>query len=355
MQREIGSNFWLDPNAKYSNTDHLSIHRFHLSGSDAVWLSTGRSSITYAIRHIRPDGRKKIAVLPYFTCHTVIQPFINEGYEVIPYSVREDLTVDPEALIKLVKSCGATVLLFHHYFGFRTFPSLLSELHALGATVIEDRTQCLYSAFPAMNADYTVSSLRKWCGVPDGGFAICREGSFDDKPSEPDEALEAAKLKASYAKFDYIRNYRGEKNSFLQFYKDAEEILTSRSCPYRIGKHSALIQQNLDVEELKRQRRSNFSVLLQAMRPHWKLPFCELPDGVVPLYFPFYAPDRAGVQAVLRENDIYAPIVWPQPEQYSVLDPSAQELYAHLLCIPIDQRYDTDDMQRVLDCLERFQ
>ena len=354
MQREIGSNFWLDPCAAYPCKADPEPQMFHVGGADSAWLSTGRSAITYALRHIRCSGAKKTALLPPFTCHTVIQPFLNEGYEVVPYTVREDLTTDPKRLLEMVCTYRPSVLLFHHYFGFQTFPDVMADLSELGVTTIEDRTQCLYSGFPQYSADYTVASIRKWCGVPDGGFAVRKSGQFSDKPTVPDHALEQAKLKASYAKYRYICDNVGDKSAFLQMYREAEDILTAQNQLYSISNTAKLVQMNLQIDCMKQHRRNNFATLHRHLRGKWKLPFASLPDDVTPLYFPFFAEDRAEVQDQLRRKDIYAPIVWPQPEQYDAPNAAAMNLYEHLLCIPIDQRYDTEDMYRVIDALEHL-
>lgn len=327
---------------------------FHIGGTDYVWLSTGRSSIAYALRHLRSNRAKKVALLPPFTCHTVIEPFLNEGYEVVPYTINEDMTTSPAALLETVYEYKPDVLLFHHYFGFRTFPDVMAELAACGVTTIEDRTQCLYSGFPQSGADYTVASIRKWCGVPDGGFVVRKNGTFSDKPSVPDAALEQAKLDASYAKHCYIRENRGEKAAFLQKYREAEEILTAQKEFYRISDTANLVQLNLDTDDLIQRRRNNYAILLEHLSGKWKVPFRDLPAEATPLYFPFFAEDRAEVQDQLRQKDIYAPIVWPKPAQYGALNAAALHLYEHLLCIPVDQRYDADDMCRVLDVLEHL-
>jgi hypothetical protein len=80
--------------------------------------------------------------------------------------------------------------------------------------------------------------------------------------------------------------------------------------------------------------------------------FDYLPDEVVPLYMPVLAEDRTAVQLYLRENLIYAPVIWPKAEGILHLSEDTQYLYDHMLCIPVDQRYSEDDMKRIVSCLK---
>ncbi len=77
----------------------------------------------------------------------------------------------------------------------------------------------------------------------------------------------------------------------------------------------------------------------------------ELPDGVVPLYYPLFSEDRNSLQAMLRDEQIYAPIIWPFPDRMPSICKEAQTLYEHMICLPLDQRYDEDDMMRIVNCI----
>lgn len=63
--------------------------------------------------------------------------------------------------------------------------------------------------------------------------------------------------------------------------------------------------------------------------------------------FPILCDDREKIQKLLVKNAVYAPIIWPKNEIFSRVSEKVEYVYEHLLCIPIDQRYDTDDMERI--------
>ncbi len=361
MLSEIGSNFWINPNEELKDLPLGTPEQFGCKGNDFVWLSTGRSAISFAIKTIeeRNPQLKKSAVLPPFTCHTVIEPFLNADYEVYHYPINEKLETSADLILQCVKDHDAAVVLFHRYFGFNTVKgsdSLCRELREQNKFSIEDCTQCLYDGKNKSDADFFVGSIRKWQGTPDGGFAVCREGEFQDKPKQPDTPLEQAKIKASYAKYKYLFDHEGEKPAFLQLYREAEDILIAQDGFRSISPTSQKMQSNLDVCFLQNRRRENFQILLlgladfQDVRPM----FDRLNADIVPLYFPILTKDRAALQAHLVQHAIYAPVVWPKAECLGEVCKEAEYLYQHLLCIPIDQRYDKDDMNRVLETINQF-
>jgi dTDP-4-amino-4,6-dideoxygalactose transaminase len=361
MLSEIGSNFWLDPSQKLCKQTIGTPEQFRCKGSDFVWLSTGRSAIKFVIKTIeeRKPGLKKIAVLPSFTCDTVFEPFIKAGYEVFYYPIEKDLTTTSNAILKTVFDHDASIVLFHRYFGFDTLDGnvdkMCEALRSLGKYSIEDCTQCLYSDIPRAKSDFTVGSIRKWIGTPDGGFAVCRDGEFKDKPKETDLKLEKAKVKASYAKYRFLFLHEGDKSEMLSMYREAEDILDKQGGFYAISEMSEKVQANLNKADLIKKRRENFSILncslTNAVKPVFAL---GINDKEVPLYFPILVEDRTSLQKYLVSNAIYAPVVWPKDEAQFAQCDGAENAYQHLLCIPIDQRYDADDMNRIVKVINNL-
>ena len=357
MLREIGSNFWLNPNEMLIDAPLGTPAQFNCNGEDYVWLSTGRSAIRYVIQTIekRCAEIKKVAVLPSFTCDTVFEPFLKADYQVYYYPVGMDLNTSSEAIRQVVFEHNASIVLFHRYFGFDSLDlqidAFCDEMRKMGKFTIEDCTQCLYSDISRSTADFFVGSIRKWTGTPDGGFAVCREGVFGIKPQVTDIQLEEAKVKASYAKYRYLFENSGDKSKMLALYRCAEDILDEQIGFYAISDTSSKVQSNLDVYELKRKRRNNYNILSTSLGASVQPLFPAINGIEVPLYFPIFVEDRASLQKYLVQNAIYAPIVWQKNEVQSIVCEGAENAYQHLLCIPIDQRYDADDMQHIIEVL----
>lgn len=359
MFSEIGSSFWMNPNTDYFSLSDADPKSFGIVGNDFAWLSTGRSAIALALQHIQSQksNLKKVALLPSYTCESVIEPFLKKGFSIDFFIINRDLSFNYSEIEEKLRLLEPSVFLFHPYFGFDTAQGISKVTDICkkkGVFVIEDRTQCLYSSFPISDADYFVGSIRKWCEAPDGGFVVFKDAKIENKPTQTDTKSEKIRLSASYSKYEYLINNKGDKQAFLQQYALAEELLENQGQLYCIAQSSRAVQSNLDVGRLKSRRRGNYSVLLQGLKAvnGVKPLFDYLPDGIVPLYMPVLAEDRTAVQLHLREGLIYAPIIWPKAKYILNLSEDTQYLYDHMLCIPVDQRYSEDDMKRIISCLK---
>ena len=359
MLSEIGSNFWISPNQGKEGKQLGAPFLFGYHGTDYVWMSTGRSATRLVLQTIeeRNPKCKKVALLPSFTCHTVFEPFMDFDYEIHSLPLNQDLSTNAEEIVRYQEKFDAGVVLVHRYFGFDTLPEFNQAVELLqekGVIVIEDCTHCLYSSFDISDADYVVASIRKWCGVPDGGFVICKEGVFAHKPLLPDNDMVEAKRLASEMKYYFLFEGKGDKPSFKAKYREAEELLDNQNKYYAIGRLSAAIQAELNVKLLKKKRRDNYKVLMEGIRnvAGIKVIFDTFPDDVVPLYFPILVEDREEIQTLLADNDIYAPIVWPKAGNCPMIGDIANSIYKKILCIPIDQRYGRDDMQRIVSVIK---
>jgi dTDP-4-amino-4,6-dideoxygalactose transaminase len=360
MRSEIGSNFWLNPNQKYNNKNIGTPQQFNCQGEDYAWLSSGRSAIDFAIKAIeeRKPELKKVAVLPSFTCDTVFEPFLKRGYEVYYYPIERDLTTTSDAILETALQHDASIVLFHRYFGFDTLDKQVDRmcdiLRGLGKYAIEDCTQCLYSEISRADSDYTVGSIRKWTGTPDGGFIVSHKMRLNNKPDSYDIELEKAKVEASYAKYRFLFEHQGDKGEMLAMYRRAEDILDNQAEIYAISEMSIMVQADLNKQELIRKRRENFEILGNNLTSHLQPVFKLGMSKEVPLYFPVLVEDRAALQKHLVNNAIYAPVVWPKDNMQPKQCYGAENAYQHLLCIPIDQRYDVDDLNRIVEVINGF-
>lgn len=359
MLSEIGSNFWIRSEELSLKAVEITPEQFGCKGTDYVWMSTGRGGTSFVLDTIEkcnPNVRK-VAILPPFTCNTVIEPFLAKGYEVQTFHVGRDLKSLGADILFSAREYNAGVVLLHRYFGIDTIGNVdvvVKELQNEGIVVIEDCTQCLYSSFERSQADYIVGSIRKWCGVPDGGFAVCKDGKFENKPIKKNADLEDAKKEASLLKYQYLFEGIGDKQVFLAKFRDAEDILDEEQRYYAISDLSAAIQSNLDVEDLKEKRKANYKIIAEGLKgvEGIKIITEVLAEDEVPLYCPILCEHRQDIQKLLEKNAIYAPVVWPKAECCPEVDKDADYLYDHILCIPIDQRYGEDDMKRVINTLK---
>lgn len=363
MKKEIGSNFWINPSELIQETKQITLSSFGLSDSEYVWLSSGRKAIELILRSSAIDVTdRKVALVPSFTCWSVLEPFIKTEYKLYGYDVDESLTTTADDLMETLTKVKPSVFLFHRYFGFNTIQEIdqvIDFAREQGVITIEDCTQTLYSKEKS-NADFHIASIRKWCGVPDGAFLSYRSNKIQiERPQETiyDTTLESLKVQASLLKNNYIECGEGNKSDFLELYRQAEERLSSQQCFFSITPTSLKIQSNLDILELIRRRRSNYTTLLEGLKNITSVVplFLMLAEGVTPLYLPVLCiKEREAVQKTLANHNIFAPIVWPKAQNAPTTSKAVDLLYSNLLCIPIDQRYSTAEMEHIISILERL-
>ena len=87
--------------------------------SDAVFTANGRSAIALATLCLLQwaGSRRTTVLVPAYLCPTMIQPLTELGLAVQFYPVADDLSVDPDQILKRIGDHTLSVMLLR-YFGF---------------------------------------------------------------------------------------------------------------------------------------------------------------------------------------------------------------------------------------------
>lgn len=352
---EIGSEFWIDSMIMNNNSEEIPNW---LSQFGNVSLTTsGRGALLLLLNQIKP--RIMRALLPSYICESVIKPFEKLGYEVIFYDIGKDLKpID----IEFITKSQIGVFLHMGYFGFPTnddLSNLISSLRTKSIITIEDVTHTMFSKqnIP-LNSDFVIGSIRKWIGIPSGGFLATNKNVKLKPKNKKNEFTELRKL-SLLQKSEYIKT--GDKNiksSFLEGFTQAEILLDQDNDYYTIDNDSKKILKNFNYNHLETTRRLNFSFLQEKLSniKEVEFIFSQLEDSIVPIFFPIYVEDnRNELRSLLTKNEIYCPVHWPIPNQLiRKLHTSTQNIYDSVLSIPCDQRYQIEDMQRIVDVIVNY-
>lgn len=356
--REIGSDFYISSDQiHHLKTIEARDLSFEAGLGDSHYLSTGRQAIRLCLQDARIKVRR--ALLPEYTCASVIQAFQEEGFDLLYYPLDDKLTCAYSDLNRLARDHPVGVLLFHAFFGFDTLK--VDAPLSPDLCVICDATQSFFSGIDYPGAHYRVASLRKWGPFLDGGFCGKSQGRFDLKgPFPEDGELVQVMGEAFDLKTRYIEEGQGPKQAYLQLYRQAASLLASRQNFYQMSGQALKSYGATDFEAVAQRRRANYQALWDY--PDWDAigqPLFPLSDRrTVPLYFPFLVKEggRQALQSFLISRDVYAPLIWPRPVQIpeEALSGPARRLYEHLLVLPIDQRYDCQDMARIKGLLDEY-
>lgn len=362
MLREIGSDFWEIPNTVDSSVfiDRMNYFWWNSERYHRYFFKSGRNAIKAICECLEPLQVHRV-LLPAYTCETVIEPFLDEGWEIGYYSINLDISIDIVSLIQKIKTFSPSVILCHDYFGFHTLGNAVKSLRQAsqkGVVIIEDLTQSLMTDIYLPFADYYIASLRKFFAMPEGGVLISQKKLNFESIIPPDEQIIPKSEIAFSEKALYMQN--GDKNLKKQFrkkYKLLAEYIDQNDQLQGMNRESLSIFYGNDIRSLKERRRTNFQTIYgflnecQGIQPI----FSNLENNTVPLYFPFYVNHpkyaRNDLQSYLSKRSIYCPIIWPKPQMLSEIDAKVDFIYDNILCIPIDQRYGNDEMNHISESM----
>ena len=355
MKKEIGSIFPLS-----DEVISIAENTNNSFSEDRLYYSLCREAL-FDIAMSLSNSPKEV-LIPAYTCQTVITPFVEAGWRCNYYGINKNLRIDTCQLIKTVESCKPSLLIVHPYYGMElSEPEVetLQHISDIGVKIILDLTQCIFSpkAYPFVT--YTLGSYRKWFPIPDGGFLMKSKETKDIlQPSIENVTFTEREVAAMYLRGQYFGN--GEqrtKEISIRFSKEADHIAESNITPHSISKIAYNILISQDIDQNKKERFSNCKYLFTHIKENKKISkvyqtFEEVTTP--PLYFIIYVDDRSALQRLLARDAIYAPVIWPVEDERVLINDEVRYIYNHLLAIPCDQRYDTNDMKRVIDIINNY-
>ncbi len=323
------------------------------------FLMSGRCGILCALEDWKTRDQKRVAYVPAYTCGTVLAPYAKAGYQLKFYEVDRSMTpVFEEAALEEISVLGLC-----GYYGFSRYDrAFVQKCKEQGICILEDVTHSVLSLDGiAPEADYIAGSMRKWIGVPSGGFLIKRQGRL--APSLLPYHKEHLEMRQS-AMDTKKRNTvspgsvpKGELDEAAVTFRQAEMLLRQMFNCYESDPGSIRIMTHFPVEQHRQRRRANYQRLLDRFP---QTQFCspvfpELDEVSVPSHFTVLAEDRDALQTFLLDQGIHTTAYWGKsPLADTSRCPQAQYIYDHVLSLPCDQRYTPDDMERIAGALCRL-
>jgi hypothetical protein len=237
------------------------------------------------------------------------------------------------------------------YFGYT------GGLTAQHPCVIRDVTHSIFS-HSYDDAAYCFGSLRKWCGLWTGGYVWTGDGHKLPVEQGHDNGYALLRERAMQLKSYYINGRLDadgrpvEDKSYLHLFEEAEELLENAGAlPAAV--RDVELAHRLDVGFIQTRRRENAAILMEAFPE--QLVFPRLGEEDCPLFVPILVPGgkRDALRRYLIENDIFCPVHWPV-SRYHRLDARERVLYDSGLSLVCDQRYNRNDMYRLVETVKRF-
>lgn len=286
---------------------------------NAIRLNTARNCFEYVLR---TRGYRKVYV-PYYTCEVMLEPIRKLGLEYGFYHINDQL--EP-AVFPTLKADEA--FLYTNYFGLKQ--KCVKELSGrYNQQLIVDNAQAFF-AEPIEGID-TFYSARKFFGLSDGAYL------YTDKP-----LIQEFEQDCSFERMSHLlkRVDLGAEAGYQDFKKN-DDILIGQDIK-RMSKLTESLLSGVDYEDTKRQRRKNYSYLEQVLKES-NLIHLDFDTDAVPLVYPYLAGDDS-LKTKLISNKIFVATYWPNVFEWCKPGEWEYALAKSTVYIPIDQRYDCNDM-----------
>lgn len=295
--------------------------------SDLIAVNNGRCALLYILKS------KKINKLyvPYYLCESVTAMCKKEGYAVEHYNIKKDFTPSFEK-----KLANDEALYIVNYFG-QIDNEKIQLLNSQYGRIIIDNVQAFFQK-PVEGVD-TVYSCRKFFGVPDGGYVSTNTLLNEEIPQD-----------VSMNRMKHILG-RLEGKSASDYYADFKESDASykEMGLMKMSRLTKNLLKAIDYELVKKKREENYKYLSDKLSKYNKLSL-KMIDG--PYMYPFYCENGMQIKKKLAELKIFIPTLWPNVLE---IGGTLEKDYAeNILPLPVDQRYDTNDMKRIVKELLKY-
>lgn len=318
--KEIGGYFELELPPKNEKAMH----------TNGVGVNSGRHALEYILRGLG-DKVKRI-YLPYYTCSVVLEPIKKLDIQYCFYHINENLEISD--MPKLDKG---DYLIVNNYFGIKdVYVKKVADIY--GEKLIIDNAQAWYMPeIPGIKAIY---SPRKFFGLPDGGIALTTD-VFHDK-------LERDK---SYDRCSHLLKRIDTDASYgYQDFHNNSTMLIGQPIK-RMSALTKRILDSIDYERARTKRRSNFERLHKALDASNRIQIPDFDSFACPMVYPYLTNDCTLRQRLIS-NKIFVATYWPNVLEWCDASSLDHTLTTQIIPLPIDQRYEDEDMARILKVME---
>ena len=296
---------------------------------DGVLLNLGRNAFRYILLSL-PDEVEKLYI-PYYTCPVVWEHLFFSGKL---YFYLIDINLEIAEDIELGEH---DYIVVNNYFGIKDlYVAQLSKKY--GNHLIIDNAQAFFA--PVIPETYAFYSPRKFFGVPDGGVAYVANRANPVRCEEQDDSSDRLKHLQ-------LRMEKGAEAGFATYQLNEAKL---DKLPMKLmSDYTHEMLQGIDYAEVVEKRRTNYKMLHETLGAMNELPLPEMDSFACPMVYPFIHKDgNANLRKQLQEQRIYTATYWPNLSKMNH-DTIEERLAMKIIALPIDQRYNEEDMKRIID------
>ena len=339
MQKVIGGEFDLD----ITNMGKL------LSSKNSSLFSSGRAALYHILKKASKGNQYKTILLPDYLCESIIQSAQKTNIAINFYKINEDLTINFNYLES--KLFDDSIVLLVNYFGCIDIGKQITAVRAINnnACIIADNVQAFFSMQDSKDADYSFTSFRKIFAIPDGALVYSNHGELDIVSDE--NTFVGHKIAGGVLK--HFAECNSIDDSLYLKYLNIGEKAIDQNYNSVASEFSQILYEKLDLCSIAIRRKNNFSFLNSELLKLGITPILMNYHHQVPLFLPIRIKNRDSVRRQMFAQNIYCPVHWPCPEGFALA--RAEELSKNELSLIVDQRYDENDMKRIIDIIKKNQ
>jgi len=298
--------------------------------SDGVLLNSGRHSLEYILKSL---GTVNHLWIPYYTCDVVLQPIERLGIPYSFYRINKDFTLTEEVVL-----AEDEYIIYTNYFGVMdAYCKKMAKRY--GNHLILDCAQALFT--PRLEGINTFYSPRKFVGIPDGGIAYANNPTSLELPKDHSYDKCAHLLKRhDLTPMDGYNDFKESSHKIASSLRSSMSTLTQK------------MLSSLDYGAIKERRLTNFTLLHAHLAASNELQISSLDSFSCPMVYPYYSKDSE-LRKRLISNQVFVATYWPNVLGWCKKGDLENELCRNIIPIPIDQRYGEEDMNRIIEIINK--
>ncbi len=305
-----------------------------LSGADATLGMIKTNSARSAIKLVLSSLDAKKLWLPAYTCDAVVEAAKDVGVAIEFYKVDGDFNVESTLNLK-----DNELILIVDYFGLCGEAINRSKSRFKERQTIVDCSQSYFSK--PTEALATIYSPRKFLGLPDGGLLY----SNDPRIKQPEQRDNSSEARMAHL----VSRLTNSPEAAYQQYIKAEQAISNLPVQGMSCLTERLLQ-SVDYQRVKNTRARNAFYLHERLGQYNHLNL-KLDESVAPLCYPFLPNVKAASRAELIGQRVFVPTYWPEVLGRVEEGSFEWNLVTNGLFLPCDQRYNEDDMDRLVSLL----
>lgn len=292
---------------------------------NAVRLNLARSGLKYILL----NKKYSKIYMPFYTCGSLTKVVKAINIEIEYYNINENF--EPVQNIEIEES---EAMLYTNYFGICNAQSM--NMSSRYKNIIFDNAQAFFSK-PINNSD-TIYSPRKFFGVPDGGYLLTSNKMEENYEQD-----------SSYARSEFLLKRIDEcaENGYKQFIENENEL--NNQDIKKMSTLTSSILKSIDYQNVKQIREQNFHYLHDKFKNINELKMdSSLING--PMVYPLLISQK-GLKEYMINNKVFIATYWKEVKKIVEEKSYEQKLVDYLLPLPIDQRYNEDDMSIISELI----